>query len=228
MAAFFVNLTGLDGHQWLGLGLGVLAAYHLLRHWDWVRSVSARFFSRTQPRVLACYTLDAALLLGFFLIVSTGVAISSWLSLAAGVYAVWKNLHVYSSVITLVLVLLKIGLHGRWIIKTAGRLFSAAQTPRAGVPALVPAPIDRRHFLTLMGVVGLASWAALSNLSAEDQTVKAAALPPETSTPAGLSAATKSSGACVPQCGKRCAYPGRCRRYSDSNRNGRCDLGECA
>jgi hypothetical protein len=207
LAAFFLDLTGQDVHQWLGVALGSYAGYHLLRHWDWVRAVTAKFFSRTQPRVLAYYTLDAALLLGFFLIISTGVVISSWLSLAAGAYAVWKNLHVYSSVITLLLVLLKIGLHWRWIVKTAGRIFGGSQTPRAAAPALAPAAasagINRRHFLTLMGVVGLASAAAVSNVVAGQQTVKAEVLTTGTaSTNASSTTANTSSSnsTCVLRC----------------------------
>lgn len=33
--------------------------------------------------------------------------------------------------------------------------------------------------------------------------------------------------ACTVRCGRRCFYPGHCRRYRDTNGNGRCDLGEC-
>jgi hypothetical protein len=29
------------------------------------------------------------------------------------------------------------------------------------------------------------------------------------------------------RCDRRCSYPGHCRKYTDSNGNGRCDLGEC-
>lgn len=32
---------------------------------------------------------------------------------------------------------------------------------------------------------------------------------------------------CVVRCDKHCTFPGRCRRYIDSNRNGLCDNGEC-
>jgi hypothetical protein len=240
LLAFFLDLTGLDLHQWLGVGLGAVAGYHMLRHWDWVRAVTSKFFSRTQPRVLAYYTLDVALLLGFFLIISTGVAISTWLSLAAGVYAVWKNLHVYTSVITLLLVVLKIGLHWRWIVKTAARFAAPRPAAQGLVPAAAQAGISRRHFLTLMSVVGLASWAAVNHVVAEDQTANAQS--ETTTTAAGTSASSaasttantttgttsSSTTSCVLRCNKRCSYPGKCRKYVDSNKNSKCDLGECA
>ena len=242
LLAFFLNLTGLDLHQWLGVGLGVFAGYHLLRHWDWVRAVTAKFFSSTSPRVLAYYTLDAALLLGFGLIVSTGIAISNWLSLAAGIYSVWKNLHVYASVITLLLVVLKIGLHWRWIVKTASRIFQAGQDaparpqPRAAL-ASAPAAINRRHFLALMGVVGVAAWAAVGNVFTDQQTVQAEALSSSATGTSGTTAASSaasttsnipnSTTSCALRCDKHCSYPGRCRRYTDIKGNGKCDLSEC-
>jgi hypothetical protein len=242
LLAFFLNLTGLDVHQFLGVGLGIFAGYHLLRHWDWVRAVTAKFFSATSPRVLAFYTLDAALLLGFGVIIATGVAISSWLSLAGGVYTVWKNLHVYSSLITLALVMLKIGLHWRWIVKTAARLLPEGQPQLQPALARAAAPassnISRRHFLTLMGVVGVSSWAAAGNVLSQDKVAQAATGTTTTtgsaatgSTITGFAAGTTSSATttgCVLRCNKGCSYPGRCRRYTDSNKNGKCDLSECA
>jgi hypothetical protein len=41
------------------------------------------------------------------------------------------------------------------------------------------------------------------------------------------SAASSASSACVVRCGRGCSYPGHCGRYTDSNNNNRCDLGEC-
>jgi hypothetical protein len=32
---------------------------------------------------------------------------------------------------------------------------------------------------------------------------------------------------CTKRCPRGCSYPGHCRRYTDSNNNGYCDLGEC-
>ena len=32
---------------------------------------------------------------------------------------------------------------------------------------------------------------------------------------------------CVVRCNRRCSYPGHCRKYTDSNNYGKCDLGQC-
>jgi len=37
-------------HQWLGLALGLLAGYHFVSHWDWVKSVARRFWDRLLDR----------------------------------------------------------------------------------------------------------------------------------------------------------------------------------
>ncbi len=41
--SFFLNLTGLALRQWLGIGIGGLALYHLIVHWKWVETVTQRF-----------------------------------------------------------------------------------------------------------------------------------------------------------------------------------------
>lgn len=54
----------------------------------------------------------------------------------------------------------------------------------------------------------------------------AAATPQPTATPVATTQSTTSS-TCVVRCPNGCSYPGRCKRYTDSNGNGRCDWGEC-
>ena len=49
----------------------------------------------------------------------------------------------------------------------------------------------------------------------------------EAKAPAETQASSSASSACVVRCSKGCSYPGRCRRYVDTNSNKRCDLGEC-
>ncbi len=46
-------------------------------------------------------------------------------------------------------------------------------------------------------------------------------------TPQVVPTQASSNLACTVRCNKGCSYPGRCRRYTDSNNNQRCDLGEC-
>lgn len=270
LVAFFLDLTGVAAHQWLGIGVGVLAGYHLIRHWDWVKAVTRRLFGGTTAQARLYYLLDAGIMVGLGLMILSGVLISTWVNLPEGTYMLtWGSLrlplgsysllrdfHVASSLVTLAVVVIKIGLHGRWIVKTARRLFGTLQPlsrqPSANLvhqPAQSSNGIARREFLTLMGIVGAAaSVAAVTVLSGEAGAASQVSASPlaDAGSESGASpsgnlavfptptAVVKSSTnnaattTCAVRCNKRCAFPGKCRKYTDKNGNGKCDLGECA
>jgi hypothetical protein len=264
LMAFFLNVTGLDFHQWLGVFLGAFALFHLVLHFGWVKSMTVHFFNKTSWRMRLYYLLDAGILGGFIIITFTGVVISSWLSLDLTHYSAWRDVHVDSSVITLLAVVIKLGLHWRWIMSTLAKIL----TPPTAVPQLVPAPVlqpvrngrkvSRREFLVMMGVVGAGAALGIGNVLGEKKGVEARAIgqiastdrsafvtdtsssnaASSTSPAAAVPTAAAATGAgsssaaliCTQRCpkGKHCSFPGSCRRYNDSNNNGRCDLGECA
>jgi hypothetical protein len=277
LAAFFVSfildLTGVGLHQWLGIAVGSLAAYHLLTHWTWVKSVSQRL-ARTSWQAQAYYLVDASLLLGFTGILVSGLVISTWLDLALDNFSAWRALHVAVSVVTLGLVCLKIALHGRWITSIARRYVfqpapgeashdvshgipgGTARSARSGDKQCAQQPLasraftERRDFLKLAGVIGAAAFISLA--SALDLDGSQAAGISSQAAEAGAEAATDvdsaaadsgqsswanraasggtsggMSASCSVRCPRGCSYPGHCRRYTDSNGNNRCDLGEC-
>ncbi len=119
---FFLNLTGLALHQWIGIAGGALALYHLITHWDWVEAVTKRFFGRTSGRSRLYYLIDAAILIGFEAILLSGLVISTWLSINLTNPSVWIDFHIGASVVTLVLVVFKLSIHWRWIVKTTQRM----------------------------------------------------------------------------------------------------------
>ena len=169
-------------HQWLGIAVGLLAAYHLLTHWTWVKSVSQRL-ARTSGQAQAYYLVDASLLLGFTGTLVSGLIISTWLDLPLGNFSVWRALHVAVSVVTLGLVCLKIALHWRWITSIARRyVFQPALgdvsheisggTARGARPGdeqraqqrlASRAFTERRDFLKLAGVIGAAAFISLAS-----------------------------------------------------------------
>jgi hypothetical protein len=146
-------------------------------------------------------------------------------------------MHILTSVATLLVVTLKLGLHWRWIALAARNIFSQPAPVQRKPAPLQTAPgargISRSEFLGVMGVVGLASFLALINASdglADTQVAESDASRSSTSDQSGSSvSASSSSGTsdCTVRCGHRCSYPGHCRRYSDANNNGLCDFGEC-
>jgi hypothetical protein len=237
--ASLLDLTGLAVHEWLGLAVGILAGYHLLAHWTWVKSVTQRLFGHTSPQAQRFYMIDAGLLAGFSLILLTGLAISTWLDLTLANYAAWHTIHVMATLIALGLLVIKIGLHWRWVYKVGQQIFDAnsrlekRQLNPQALPAI--ANTERRDFLKLMGVVSIAALIATYSAIESDESTQ------YTGSSQGNTNQRSSESASIPDtygssnssrlgsicCNKGCSYPGHCRRYVDSNSNGRCDLGEC-
>jgi hypothetical protein len=235
LVALWLDLTGVAVHQWLGIAVGALAGYHLVAHWSWVEAVTGRFFGRTSKQSRQFYMVDAGLAVGFVTIAATGLAISTWLDLSLTSYVVWRNIHVLASVVTLALVVGKIGLHWRWIVSTARRRIFPVSAPvrqaSPGQPVQVATQMGRRDFVRLMAGVGavalLAGVNALSGTAGDQVEAAPATQAAETSAIQADALSGSATSSCTVRCGRRCSYPGHCHRYMDANNNGRCDLGEC-
>lgn len=285
---FYLEFTGVSGHEWLGACIGLLAVIHTWLHWDWVVAVTKRFFKGNCARSRWYYVVDVLIVIGFVVILETGLIISTWLNLEILNYVAWLDVHLYASYATLGLLMVKIGLHWRWVVNITCKIFASEKNPVQGrVLQPVPVPVnkeivDRRRFLGLMGIVGAGSLLAVINvvrensiynvqadgdamalsvaddstapmnqaLAAEpageslpetaeasivttDETTNMAATPElaQQATPAQTTEEAQPTlvavAGCQVRCSKGCAFPGRCRRYVDSNGNGLCDLGEC-
>lgn len=285
LLAFFPDLTGLDGHQIIGVGLGALSLYHGLAHRAWIVAI-ARRLAASPGRGQALWVLDALLAFGFAVIVGTGLLISTWLNLSVATLSLWTDIHVLGSIATLGLVLLKVALHWKWFAQavTLERPQRVATASGPAVRAARPTGPTRRDFIGLMGVVGVAALAAgasaltgryipttaaaiaeasadtgstasveaattvvattgaatptttstaTSTATIEAQTAQATITPAATTTATATATSTATTApaaaatTCTVRCNKGCSYPGRCRKYTDANANGRCDLGEC-
>jgi hypothetical protein len=243
LSCFFLDSTGLSLHQFMGVAGGIFAAYHLFSHWRWVGAVTHRFFGKTSDQARRYYVMDIGLLVGLFTIIGTGLVISTWFNLSLSNYPAWRTVHILASISTLLVLLLKIGLHARWIVSVARKIFHPT-SGKAGkvLPVTISSGTSRRDFLKLAGVVGIASVLALSSSvqslkassSVQEDSNAANSSTNNTSTNLGSSgnsinstSSQGSSSSCSIICGRGCSYPGHCGRYADSDSNGRCDLGEC-
>jgi len=235
LVAMWLHLTGVALHQWLGVALAGLAAVHLAVHWDWVSAVTARLFGRTGGRARLAYVVDAGVASGFLAIGLTGLIISTWLDFPVASVAGWRNVHVLASVSTLALIVVKIGLHWRWIVGVAWRIFapapaSATFRPTAAAARLTAAQpattsLTRRDFLRLMGGVSAMALLAGVRVLGCDSEVSADAQAPATTagtasnaaagtrserTPAASSSSASSSTGSAAGSGSSCSV--RCDR----------------
>ncbi len=256
LIAYFLDLTGLYLHQWLGLIVGAIAFFHLLNHWKWIQAVTQRFFKSTSNLSRLYYLLDAFLLFGLAAIILTGLIISTWFGLQGSAYGFWRSVHILASISTLVLLFIKLFLHWKSISNAVKSFFTRPSSP---YPQTVPSiqnmnatMLTRRDALRTIGILSLATgislYKAVSSLkipeleglsSTSQENVFAQPLDSSQPATSGAQAqqpdsqsfaapATNSSASdCVVRCPNGCSYPGRCRRYTDNNNNNLCDLGEC-
>ncbi len=217
--ACFLNLTGQEAHQWLGMATGAIALYHLWRHQAWVRAAGRRWLSGLANRARIYALIDLGLFVGLAAIISTGIVISSWLNLPLSNYAAWRAWHLGLTLATLGLLAAKLGLHWRWIANTVR------------LPVRRPAPAEalgRRDFLKVIGGVSAVTlMVALGVVGNQVAGAASSSSQPQTAAAAVASSSSQPAAACQVQCNRRCSYPGHCRRYVDANQNGRCEWGEC-
>ena len=257
LLTFFMDLTGLPIHQWLGFSVGVLLLYHTVTHLDWINSVAERFFGRTSNRSRVYLLINIMLACGFGLITGTGLLMSTWFALPLANYDFWRVAHILFSIGTLFLVATKLILHWRWIASAFRRASQKQPGPQfqsdMHQPAIGVARMGRRQFLGVMGTVGVTSLIAITSglkslgLVEETQTtvygqdlnqpapevIEVTQVPQETVNPeptqqaASPTTIPSTDTTCIVRCNRRCSYPGLCRRYIDANSNGFCDNGEC-
>ena len=204
IVAFFLNLTGVILHQFLGVAAALMAAYHLLTHWDWVKAVTRRLLGQTSGRSRFYYAVDAALMLGFALMSGSGLVISSWLDLPLDNYTFWKNTHVATSLFTLVFAVVKVLAHWRWIVDTANKhILKPAVAIKVAPIRQTARATGRRDFLKLAGFTGVTAVVAMSKalgaldvqpevaIASSSQAVTAAE--PDTSLPSALPQTTATT-----------------------------------
>jgi len=168
LTAFWLDLTGLWLHQWLGIFVGIFAIIHMLIHWKWIKTTIASFTLKISKKSRKYLLLDVGLLAGFSGIVFTGVIMSTWLQLDLNNYTTWLSVHIMVSIVTLVILLVKLAVHGKWIVAASRKVFSGSSyrpSPLGNstqVQLQMQEVNDRRAFLRIMGIVGAASIFALS------------------------------------------------------------------
>lgn len=115
------SFHGLPFHEWAGLIIGILFILHKILNWGWIVKVTTGFFHRCPGRARLNYILDLLLLAGIILMTLSGIAIArtidfSWLTLG-GTPIFWRVMHTSSSLITLVLFGIHLGLHWNWVLQ---------------------------------------------------------------------------------------------------------------
>ncbi len=115
------SFFGLPFHEWSGLIIGIFFILHKVLNWGWIKRVTLLFLGNTTWRARINYILDVFLLVGLTLMILSGIAISrtidfSWLKIG-GSPMFWRLMHTSSSMITLALFGIHLGLHWNWVVQ---------------------------------------------------------------------------------------------------------------
>ena len=142
LALFSVNLTGLQLHEWLGVGLCILIPTHVLVNWSWL-AVTTRLLLGSLPwRVRVRHLLNASLFVSIVIVTLSGLVISEalfhGLAAVAGNPGFWHPVHTLASNMTLILVGLHLGVYWRNVLSMLRRLVTSERRgvvvrARAGV-----------------------------------------------------------------------------------------------
>jgi formate-dependent nitrite reductase membrane component NrfD len=115
------SFYGISFHEWAGLIIGLFFILHKILNWGWIKKVTLAFFSKGYWRAKLNYILDVLLLSGLTLMILSGIAIARtidfpWLNLG-GSPMFWRVMHTSSSLITLALFGIHLGLHWNWVLQ---------------------------------------------------------------------------------------------------------------
>lgn len=134
--------TWIDIHNWTGLAMLIGVALHLILHWKWVSCVAARYFKKLAKQARLNFSLDSLLFVTFFLTGLSGLV--AWLIVPGGGYQGgrnpyygvtllglthhnWSDLHLWASLAMMVIVVVHLALHWRWIACVTRRYAQAAR-----------------------------------------------------------------------------------------------------
>jgi len=118
LLTYFMDLTGLELHQLLGIFAAFILLIHIITHWKWITNTTGKFFRKISSRLRLYYLLDFLILAGIFMITVSGVLISTWFAIDPALYLPLRSIHIVTSVITLPLLVLKLGLHWKYFVST--------------------------------------------------------------------------------------------------------------
>ena len=114
-------ITGIDLHEWLGLGLLAVFFVHLLLHADWVAEALRGAFAHPSWGRTGNLGLDLLIVVAFMATMVSGVMVSGAVLPALGLYAegyyFWDPLHAMSAKALLAILLVHVVVHWKWIVR---------------------------------------------------------------------------------------------------------------
>ena len=126
----------IDVHNWAGVTMLAGILLHLVLHWKWINCVAGRYFKKLARQARLNFSLDGLLFIAFFLASLSGLV--AWLIVPGGGYRggrnpyynatlfglthhSWNNLHLWTGLAMMAIVIVHLALHWPWIVCVARR-----------------------------------------------------------------------------------------------------------
>jgi len=115
------SFLGITFHEIAGLVICLAFILHKALNWNFIKEATIRLFGKIPGKMRVNYILDVLLLIGFTLIIISGMAIAktidfSWLGFEKGGGRIWRVMHTSISMIVLMIAGIHIGLHWDWVL----------------------------------------------------------------------------------------------------------------
>jgi hypothetical protein len=113
------RVTGIALHEWLTIAGTAAIVLHFLLNWNWIASLTRKFFQKTTIRARLNYIINWLFFIDGVLVMLTGVMISEvalpLLGLQTARNFQWRQLHSLTADWSLILLALHLGLNWDWV-----------------------------------------------------------------------------------------------------------------
>jgi len=115
------SFLGITFHEIAGLVICLFYILHKALSWQFIKETTCKLFGKLPGRSRINYIVDVLLLIGFTLIIVSGMGIAktmdfSWLGFSKENFIVWRFMHTSVSMIVLMLVGVHVGMHWSWVV----------------------------------------------------------------------------------------------------------------
>jgi len=115
------SFLGVQFHEIAGLTICLFFILHIALSWKFIKETTCRLFGKAVGKARIQYILNLLLLIGFTLIIISGMAIAktiyfSWVGFNMENRMIWRSMHTSVSMIVLIIVGIHIGLHWQWVM----------------------------------------------------------------------------------------------------------------
>ena len=153
VAAYYPFKTGLAVHEWLCVIVIIPSLVHLVVNWDWAQRVATRVLGNLRATTRLNFVVDSSLFVAVVSAMVSGFVVSrvigGFFGFAASPFPIWHRVHALSADATIVLALVHLGLHWRWVARVVRTrvLAGLADAGRSDDLVLAPADVTRDGWL---------------------------------------------------------------------------------